>query len=307
LGVFIGGGVRDVRALEVGPAILDLVAEPGQSITASFEVKNNESRPQKYYFSIQKFLPQGESGDQAYLPVTETSGLPSWTYLAKPSVLLPPGGQERVSFTIRVPSEATYGSAQETIFISTAAPEISGSGIGIGIRTGILVFVRIGAVQEERLVFSWIDKPTSWVTRLPVSIQTTIENQGGVYAVPRGELVVRNIFGRERTRIGFNPVGARILPGSRRSFSHVWQNHPPTTERGFWAMTGEELTNGGIGPYTIAFEPAQGSGLPRMGLFRVYVWPLRLIALIGGVLGVFLVILYGLHRRLIHRFIRASL
>jgi hypothetical protein len=304
--IFFGPGVREARALAVEPAILDLVAEPGQSINASFLITNDERQPQAYYFSIQKFLPQGEDGDQAFLPVTETSGLPTWTYLSKSSVLLTPGRQERISFTIRVPAEASRGSVQEAIFISTVAPAPPESGVGVGVRTGILVFLRVGAVQEEWLVFMWVNRPTSWFTQLPVLIQTTIENQGGSYTIPQGTLVVRNVFGRERTRIPFNPTGSRILSGSRRSFSHVWQNHPPGVEGGFWTMVGEELSNGGFGPYTLSFEPNNETGLPMTELFRVSIWPVRLMALFAGIVSLLIIVFYGIRRRLIHRFMRAS-
>ncbi len=304
--IFFSLGIREARALAVEPAILDLVAEPGQSINASFLITNDERQSQSYYFSIQKFLPQGEDGDQSFLPVTETSGLPTWTYLSKSSVLLTPGRQERISFTIRVPAEAPRGSVQEAIFVSTVAPAPPDSGVGVGVRTGILVFLRVGAVQEEHLAFTWVNRPASWFTQLPVLIQATVENQGGSYAIPQGTLVVRNMFGRERSRIPFNPTGSRILSGSRRSFSHVWQNHPPGVEAGFWAMVGGELSNGGFGPYTLSFEPSHGNGLPTTELFRISIWPVRLMALFAGIVFALIIVLYGIRRQLIRRFVRAS-
>lgn len=304
--LFFGTGVLHVHALEVSPSILDLVVEPGQSVTGSFVIKNTESQPQSYYFSMQKFLPKGEEGDQEYLSVTETTGLPSWTYLSQSSVLLLPGRQERISFTIRVPQDAARGSAQEAIFISSVPPDVGGAGIGVAVRTGVLVFIRIGAVQDERLAFTWVHQPRTWVTHLPVSIQTSVENQGGVYAIPTGDMVVRNWFGAERARLPFNPTRSRILPNSRRAFSQTWENHSATAKTGFWAQVGEEFSNGGFGSYTISFEPASGTDLPRTQLLRMFVWPVRLLSLFAGALLLVVVAMGWMRRRLIRRFLRSS-
>lgn len=295
------------HAMQVEPPIFDLVGEPGQTIKGSFTVKNEESRPEKYYFSMQKFLPQGESGDQTFLPPTELSGLPEWTYLSEPSTLLAPGQEAHITFSIRIPADAARGSAQEAIFVSTAPPQEEKGAVAIGVRVGLLVFLRIGAVQESHLRFSWINQPPSWAAHLPIPIQITLENQGGAYEIPQGFISVRNLFGQERARIPFNAAGSRILTGSRRSFSLVWQDRSPATTVGFWANVGEELANGGIGPYTLTFEAARGTSLPTTKLFRVYLWPVHVICLVVFLIAIVCALLFWTRRRLVHRFVKGSL
>lgn len=307
LSFFFGGLIQNAHAMQIKPAIFDLITEPGQSVSGSFSVKNDENRPQKYFFSMQKFLPQGEAGDQTFLPMTETKGLPKWTYLSKSSVSLAPGQEERVSFAIRVPADAARGSAQEAIFVSTVPPDMKQSGIGVGIRTGMFVFLRVGAIQESHLSFVWVSHPDAWFSHLPVPIQMTIENQGGAYEIPQGEIVIRNVFGRERARILFNPSGSRVLSGSRRSFSSVWQNHPPASDQGFWTNVGEELSNGGFGSYTLSFEPTRGTLLPITKLARVFIWPIHLIILISGLIVFIGGMIFWTRRRLLRRFLKASL
>lgn len=304
---FFGSFVHSAQAMQVKPAIFDLVAEPGQSVRGSFYVKNDENRAQKYFFSMQKFLPQGESGDQTFLPMTETKGLPEWTYLSESSVFLASGQEKQISFTIRVPENAARGSAQEAIFVSTVPPDMKQSGVGVGTRTGMFAFLRIGAVQESRLSFVWVSHSDAWFSHLPVPIQMTIENQGGAHEAPQGDIVVRNVIGRERARIPFNPSGSRILSGSRRSFSSVWQNHPPAAARGFWTNVGEELSNGGFGSYTLSFEPARGTLLPITKLARVFIWPVHLMVLVGGLILLVSGLILWTRRRLLRRFLKASL
>lgn len=293
-----------VRAMQIEPATLDLIGEPGQAVKASFVVTNQEANAQRYYFSLQKFVPQGETGDVQILPSAETSGLPSWTYLAVPSVLLGPGQSERIGFEVRLPVDAPRGSQQEVLFVSTAAPQ--GAGIGVGIRTGIFVFVRIGQEQNQALRIAHVDAAPNWISHLPLEMNVTLENQGAAYEIPEGSLRITNWLGAERVRLPFNRVHGRVLPNARRRFQEVWQNHAPGSDQRFWSQVGEELSNGGFGRYTVTFEPAGRTSLPRTTLFSVWIWPVHVLAVLAGVVILLCLMLWTMRRVLIRRFMRSS-
>jgi hypothetical protein len=235
--------------------------------------------------------------------VTEVDGLPSWTYLSVPSVVLAPGQSERVIVEVRIPEEAPRGSAQEAIFISTNPPQTGG--LVVGLRTGILLFVRIGAEQNERLTFANIEVPISWYTHLPVPIGVIIENMGSSYEIPEGTIRVVDLFGRVRAELPFNRERSRVLAGSRRHFVMVWQDREPSKDQGFWSQLGEELSNGGIGRYTVLFSPVGKTQLPNTELFRVWIWPTHLLKLFAVVAIVLVIGFYWLRRRIRERILRS--
>ncbi|MDP3793359.1 MAG: hypothetical protein Q8R07_01255, partial [Candidatus Uhrbacteria bacterium] len=66
------------HAFSVHPALFDIAIDPGQIHRGMIEVTNDDVVDQTYDLSIQKFLPQGESGQQEFLSLQDISGLPSW-------------------------------------------------------------------------------------------------------------------------------------------------------------------------------------------------------------------------------------
>lgn len=297
---------RPAYALQLAPATFDLRIEPGTSLKSSFLVTNDESTEQTYYFSLQKFVPQGDTGDQAFLPLSDVEGLPQWTFLSRSQITLGPKREMRVPFTITVPTSTAPQSVQEAIFVSNAAPGVK-SGVGVGIRTGALVFATIGTPVPQALMVGQVISPVrSWQTALPVSFSLTLKNPGNAYQIPRGMIVVRNMFGRERARIPFNLRGARVLAGQERRFDLVWQEHAPGGRMGWLATIGEELSNSGFGPYQLSLELEGPNQKTISSLFRVSLWPVHVIALFGTlILGGF-VFIWWLRRRLVTQFLRRT-
>ncbi len=291
------------RAMQLEPAITDLRGEAGQEIKSQFILTNDEARPQVYYFSIQKFLPSGEEGQQQFLPLADTEGFPKWTYLSQASLTLLPGERRTVPFVIKIPQGTPAGSVQEVIFASTAAPT-QANGVSVGMRTGILLFLTIGTPEHGIIRLTNVEELSRrWFALPDVQFSVTLKNEGSLYEIPRGSLVVRGLFGRERVRLPFNEKGSRVLGNSSRRFPLSWdlqrglQRQNPVAEDGFWAKVRQEFRNGFIGSYQLSLEFMNPKVLQTVPLMTVWIWPTHLLLVLGVFLILVSIVVFFVRRR----------
>ncbi len=285
-----------VSAFSLTPAISDLSLSPGDKYQGTIHVVNDEPITRTYYLSIQKFIPQGESGQQLFLPLSETRGLPSWIYFDRPFITLRADEEQTVSFGIRVPYDAPPGGHYAAIFFSTEPPIQKSLGkIVTGSKTGSLVLLTIeGNLVRKVGLKEFVRESPETQSSLPVSFQAIVENQGGTHVVPQGELVIKSFFGTVAERINLNSEGSRVLPGSSRRFSLVWQSANPRVGSGFWHSVVQEWRNFGFGKYTATFQ-LTGVGAEDAAPVSVvfFIWPWHLI-----LVGLFLAFLLGVLIRL---------
>ncbi len=292
-----------VRAMQLEPAITDLRGEAGQEIKSQFILTNDESRPQVYYFSIQKFLPAGEEGQQQFLPLADTEGFPKWTYLSQASLTLLPGERRAVPFVIKIPQGTPAGSVHEVIFASTAAPT-QANGLSVGMRTGILLFLTIGTPEHGIIRLTNVEELSRrWFALPDVQFSVTLKNEGSLYEIPRGSLVARGLFGQERVRIPFNEKGSRVLGNSSRRFPLSWdsqrglEREGSVTEDGFWAQAQQEFRNGFIGSYQLSLEFMNPKELQTIPLMTVWIWPTHLLLVLGVFLILVSIVVFFVRRR----------
>lgn len=252
LGCFLGVA-HGARAMEVRPPILSMSAQPGSSTTTVFLLRNSELSPETYVFTIQGFLPAGEDGQQTFLPLTETVGLPSWLYLSQSRVTLQAGEVVPVTVTFHPPADAKAGAYQAVIF----ANQIDARGVGgvtLGSRVGVLVFGTVdGEVYRALSVKSFSQQGGSVFSHLPVSFGAVVRNEGEAHEVLQGHVHVQNMWGRSVAILpAFSGERAvRILPHSERRVAIAWGRE--VAGRGFWSELKAEWSPFALGWYRARF------------------------------------------------------
>jgi len=292
------------KALVVQPAIQDVQVDPGKGETKFIRATNDDITTQTYFVTIQKFVPKGDSGQQDFLPASDTTGLPEWTYVDQPEITLKPGESANLQVSFRVPPSAPPGGYYEALFLSKR--QTATEPLAMLPRLGVLFFVRVNGQAEERLAVTQFSVDANSYWSLPVGFRTTVANEGMIHEQPEGMVTVRNFFGATVAKFPANPDGNRILPQSSHILLSAWSKGAVFPVTGYWSGLKQELNNFAIGPY-VAFVTFNGPGFSGdvVKEVRFAVWPWRTMTAVG-VLIIALVVLFFLLKKLIIKRATAS-
>jgi len=256
IGFAFFGMPRFVSAFALEPGIIELSADPGETVQTNITIINDEPESKTYFFSVQKFIPKGSFGQQEFLPETDRSGLPSWIVAPSSSITLQPGQVMRAPIEIVVPENATPGGYYAAIFFSTVtnASPTNSQGETVGLRTGsLLLFTVNGSLAPKYYVRDFLIDHVRVYNSLPIRFTIRILNNGRTHVQPTGHITIRNMFGAHVATLLVNADGGRVLPNSLREFSSVWEEESVESQDLFTAIT-EELQHFAFGSYTAELE-----------------------------------------------------
>jgi len=275
-------GVHSAAAFTVAPAIQEVSLRPAESKVVNIKITNDQNRPRAYVFSIQKFIPKGSLGQQEFLPLTDTSGLPEWMYVSQPVLQIGANQSATLPVQITIPADAKAGGYYAALFISEQI-DVAGTTESVSVlpRTGVLFLVTVnGDLIQNFNIASFTGSPQN-TNRLPISLEASVENVGNVHLSPTGEVRIQNMFGQTVAKYEVNVSGARVLPSSTRVFQTAWNKVDDThVSSGFFSELKKEWLNFAIGRYEASLS-LQANGVEKTQPTIFYVWPWRLMSLVG--------------------------
>jgi len=204
---------------------------PSQAWNSSVKVINNNKHEITVYAQVVDFAAEGESGEGKFLPILEPTAesgttLAQWITLSKEPILIAPEQSYSIPFTVQVPEDAAPGGHFAAILIGTKPPEGEGSfRVSTSQIVTSLFFVRIagdviedGVVREFTVRNSFTDIPKA-------EFEVRFENKGNVHLKPQGEILITNMWGKERGVIPINQQThfGNVLPQSIRKFEFSWE------------------------------------------------------------------------------------
>ncbi len=202
----------------ISPPIVDVTANPGESLVKYFEVSNNGNMAETYSFSVANLAASGEDGESAYSG-PEVGDLASWITLEPSSVTVEPGESVNLKVSIAVPSNASAGGHYATVFAKSGGGEVSGgSGSGTSYMVGANVLLKVsGNVMEKAQIVGFGITDSSFDVGETAAFQVRVANLGNSHIAPTGYI---ELF-RDGSRVAQIPVNesaGNILPGSTRRF-----------------------------------------------------------------------------------------
>jgi hypothetical protein len=283
-----------VHAFAVSPVLIDQTLDPGKSLQGTIRVINDTDQAQTYYASVQNFVPQGEEGQQQFLPETDTSGLASWISLDKTSFRLKSHEVQDFAWAIMLPQKAEPGGHYAAIFFSTLPQTNQDSSVGVGAKTGVLFLINVtGNIKEAATVESFhalshdnviYAQETSFFDRLPVNFELRVRNDGSVHVLPTGTIRITNMFGNTVATVPVNPSNGRVLPNSVRKVRSSWGPDDLPEQGGFFTEFQSEWKGFGLGRYTASADAAYGlkhQALAASVSFWIIPWRLLLAAFLA--------------------------
>lgn len=226
-------------SLSVSPTLFQMSAVPEQVWNSGVKVINNNPHTLTVYAQVVNFAPQGETGQGKFLPVftksTEGATLAEWITITTEPIVIEAEKSETIPFTVAVPKDAAPGGHFAAIMIGTKPPESEGV---VRVSTSQIVtslfFLRIagdvteeGSVREFRTQNAFVSAPTA-------EFEVRFENKGNVHLQPQGEIVITNMWGKERGVIPINHQThfGNVLPESIRKFEFSWKGEKSFSDIG---------------------------------------------------------------------------
>lgn len=277
-------GATFAQALTISPARAELTGDPGEVVSKTFLLINEQDRDQTFYTSVENFDSQGETGTPNFISSKE--GLPSWVTVTD-KITLKKGERMTVPYTITIPPTADAGGHFAAIFLSTVPPSQKEGEVSVGAKVGMLVLLRVtGDIKEggNLTAFSLKDDK-KFITNLPVDFVYKFKNDGNDRVKPEGEIVVRNTFYLETGRLDANSAAGNVLPGSVRRFeARLGKEVAPEPSASYFDHVKFQVKNFALGIYfaDITLKYGNSSSVASSSLvYFVFPWQLMILVILG--------------------------
>jgi hypothetical protein len=226
--------------LTLVPPIFQVTQVPGTEWRSMLRVVNGNPYDIVISATVTDFHPDGETGNAVleHIPpgdASDTHRMSGWIDISKEQTIIRRGKTGEVPFTIRVPVNADPGGHYAAILVATSpAGQVAGTGTSVSSAITSLLFMRVpGDVIEEGIIRDFY-ATESFMQRASGSFVIRFENKGNVHLVPQGEIVITNMWGKERGKIIINEHNTfgNVLPLSTRKFAFDWSGESNIFEFG---------------------------------------------------------------------------
>lgn len=216
----------EVQGLRIDPFLIELNMESGQVVNQTIDLTNTTDSPLTFNISINDFVPNGNTGQPIFLDSSEASdpkySLSNWvTVTQQPQFTIPARANTQVIFSIRVPEDAEPGTHYGGILFGQVAGKLNDSGAAVEHKAGSIILVKLGKSQEQVILDSFTTKKKLYQSG-PVEFLATLNNIGNVHSKPKGDIAIKDIFGRQVTEVHVNPDALIVMPQTKRDFVQNW-------------------------------------------------------------------------------------
>ncbi|MFM2330852.1 MAG: hypothetical protein RLZZ26_359 [Candidatus Parcubacteria bacterium] len=290
-------------SVSITPPLFDLTIGPGDTWSSSVKVINTGTSPTTYYSYVADFKATGETGNASFVPLLNEKNDPtlhayslaSWISLSTEPVTVPASGSGQIPFTIHVPAEAEPGGHYAAVLIGTqpsTGSTTAGTQVNIASYVSSLLFVKIkGDVIENGRIREFSTSQSLYQSS-NADFTLRFENTGNTHVQPQGNIVIYNMWGRERGTVSINQDEGNfgnVLPGSVRRFQFSWTGDNPFD----------------IGRYSAVATLAFGQDGKKNVSATTYFWVIPVVPVASAVVGIIAAVL--LVAWLIRRYIRRAL
>lgn len=299
------------QGLEISPPVIELSADPGQTVTAVIRVRNVTAGPLIAKGKADDFgAGSSEDGKPKILLDEKEATRYSLKYwvASVPDLKLAPQELKTAVVNIVVPKNAEPGGHFGVIRFTAVPPDLDGTGVSLSASVGTLVLLKVsGAIKDDvslaELSTSHIkpadpkkpgsiptfDSQTTFFESGPIGFLVRLRNAGTVHEKVTGGITVTDTFGKNVATLLVNEKGGNILPDSVRRFEQTLSK------------------KGLFGRYTAKLTMSYLGGQRKIdAVTSFWVIPWKLILVVLAVLIVFIIGLRTALRRYNQHIIRQS-
>jgi len=210
--------------IQISSPIYNFDIDPGSTAQEIIKIRNISSSAKTFYPEVLDFKPTGETGAPTFLKADEsasyTYSLSSWIKISKEGLTLKPNESAALNFTVTVPQTAEAGGHYAGILFGTTAPATTGSGAAISNKVGSLVLVRVAGKADEAATVKEFTTPKNSYETGPIDFVVRIENSGNIHIISKGNIEIKDTFGKSVAILPVNSKNGNVLPESIRRFDN---------------------------------------------------------------------------------------
>lgn len=276
------------QGLEISPPVIELSADPGQTVTTQIRVRNVAQGELIAKGRADDFGAGSSEDGKPRLLLEETGetrySLKHWVQNV-PDLRLAPQELKTASIAIKVPANAEPGGHFGVIRFTAVPPNLEGTGVALSASVGTLVLLKVsGPVVDKVTVAEFAAgqknkadiKAGKFFEHGPIDFLVRLKNEGTVHEKVQGTIEVTDTFGGKVGSVKVNDRGGNVLPDSVRRFEQTLDKKALfgryTAKLNLSYLGGKEKLTGQITFWVI---PWKLIGLSLIGLL-VLAWLLRL-------------------------------
>lgn len=217
------------EGLTISPPISELSLKEGEKEEKTIKITNPTGKTIEVYPKVMDFKAKGEGGEPLFYSANDEDSkfsLSKWISFTQPKIALTPQQVVDFKYTIDVPISAEPGGHYGVMFFASEPPESEAntSNVTLSSMVGSLLLVKVpGEVTENGAIESFgANKFFYFINN--VDFTTRIRNLGNIHFKPKGEIIIKSIFGSEVDRLTVNEQNGNVLPDSVRKFDNKWQS-----------------------------------------------------------------------------------
>jgi hypothetical protein len=213
------------QALEIGPPVLNLSANPGETIKATISLRDVSPTSLLVHGQVNDFIASGEDGTPKIIldeGVTSPYSFKDWVAPLS-SLTLKSKQVKTLPITINVPANASPGGYYGVVRFTATPPDLEGTGVSLAASLGSLILLKINGAAKESLSITEFsashdgNKGTLFETA-PIVFTERLKNSGNIHEEPTGTVTITDMFGNTLATLGVNQPTRDILPDSIRKF-----------------------------------------------------------------------------------------
>ncbi len=269
-------------SLTVIPPFFQLALDPGETFKSSVKVANTNNYDLNIYTSLMNFKAEGDEGRGKLTPIVGSGAevipntLAQWIKISEGPFASPKENSIEIPFTVTIPKDAPPGGHYAAILIGTKpmGQKMEGPTIEVASYISTLLFIRVSGQVVEQGGIREFTAEKSFYQKPEINFTLRFENRGNVHLQPQGEIVISNMWGKERGKIKVNQDTefGYVLPDTVRKFSFNWKGEDSILEAGRYKAVA-----------TLAF----GSDARQNVSAATYFWviPVKpVLAILGGII-----------------------
>ena len=282
-------------ATTLSPVIIDAKLDPGEAGAYEIRLYNETNQDLFLEAQVEKFAPQGETGEAKILPPDVADKSVTWLKLANNSLVLKPGETTLMPLIIQVPKTADVGGYYLALMWKSApGPKAKQSDQAlIASRVGTLILLQVnGQVNQSLEVVDFgLKDNNKFYNSLPIDFFIRLKNTGNVHQRPQSSLVIKDFLGRTVEILPLNYSSSAILPQTTRIFEANWG------ESNFQNILIKQLTNFRIGRFSAKAIIDYGNNQNITSeMVYFWIWPWQIFLLMLAVILLIIIISFKIKK-----------